>query len=196
MCFEAYTYLSSLTYDQAQISAFVSFMNVMGIVYNGGFCIGNVLRTNVGNLLGSQKFEQAKNLYWFYIFIMSCVGVIGGGLMYWFRMAIAGVYTGLEDVSGLLGQLIGIYSLALIPEFILGMNNTVMRITGNVAKMIVYLLTTFVGLSVLLAVCLCFWMGMGVVGLGVAFGLTTWVLNVLYLVDIKNMDWKKVSIDL
>ena len=171
-------------------------MNVMGIVYNGGFCIGNVLRTNVGNLLGSQKFEQAKNLYWFYIFIMSCVGVIGGGLMYWFRMAIAGVYTGLEDVSGLLGQLIGIYSLALIPEFILGMNNTVMRITGNVAKMIVYLLTTFVGLSVLLAVCLCFWMGMGVVGLGVAFGLTTWVLNVLYLVDIKNMDWKKVSIDL
>jgi Na+-driven multidrug efflux pump len=139
LCFEAYTYLSSLTYDQAQISAFVSFMNVMGIVYNGGFCIGNVLRTNVGNLLGSRKFDQAKNVYWFYVFIMSCVGVIGGGLMYWFRMSIAGVYTGLEDVSGLLGQLIGIYSLALIPEFILGMNNTVMRITGNVAKMIIYL---------------------------------------------------------
>ena len=91
--------MASLTYDQAQISAYVSFVNVSCVFYVSGLGIGNTFRTHVSNLIGAGRFELAKNVTWFYQFAIFVLAAILGIILVLSKHLLAGIYTPIVEVN-------------------------------------------------------------------------------------------------
>ena len=193
-CFEINTWMASLTYNQIQISAFVSLVNVSCMHYVTGLGISNALRTNVANLIGQNKQIQAKNLSWFYqfcIFIFAFVEMI---VLFTCRGYLAAVYTPQKDVSIVLQENIAIYSICCIPELLLGSLTTIQRLAGNMCKIIVCQTFSFLLCAGVMGSVLCFYCGYGVPGLVWGIAAAAWICNFIYQFIMVRIDWEKITL--
>ena len=184
--------MASLTYNQIQISAFVSFVNVSCMHYVTGLGISNALRTNVANLIGQNKKIHAKNLSWFYqlcVFIFAFVEMI---VLYSCRGYLAAVYTPLKNVSIILQDNIAIYSLACIPELLIGTQTTLQRIAGNMCTIIVSQTFSFLLCAGAMGAMLCFYCDHGVPGLVWGIAAAAWICNFIYWIILARLDWEKL----
>lgn len=112
--FEANTYFSGITHDQDQISAFVSWVNITGILFTVGLGFGNVVRVNVSNYVGEGKHAQAKNASLFYTVMAAIFGGILMILISVFPYAIASVYTPLKSVTAWLVPILYVFSIGAL----------------------------------------------------------------------------------
>lgn len=67
-------FLAAYTYDQVQITAYVSFINMTTLVFCFGQGIAVYMRTNVGNYIGEKRFTHAKNCAYFCLSITYILG--------------------------------------------------------------------------------------------------------------------------
>jgi Na+-driven multidrug efflux pump len=74
--FEFNTYLASLTHDQYEITAFVSWVNIAGFLFTIGLGFSNVTRTRVSSYIGGGRPVQAMHAARFFTFMAACVGMI------------------------------------------------------------------------------------------------------------------------
>jgi len=193
--FEANTYFSGITHDQNQISAFVSWVNITGILFTFGLGFGNVVRANVSNYIGEGKYTQAKNACLFYTVLSGIVGFIFMILILALPNSIASIYTPLESVQSWIVPILYVYSIGAFLEMVSGIQNTIMRVTNRTGQVIIIVASTF-----LLQLCFCSWLfgfelGWGVIGFTLSFVLASLVSNIVFAIIIhKKINWNLVKI--
>ena len=163
--FELNTYMAAITHDQDQISAFVSFVNITGIVFTIGLGFGNVSRTALSNYVGKKKHIQAKNVQLFYLLLVSIVGTIMFVVLVSASGPITKLYSNLENIDFWLRNIILIYSIGALGEMISGTLNTTLRVANRTGSVVVIVLITFVVELVSLSYLFAFVANMKVLGL-------------------------------
>lgn len=190
--FEFNTYLAGLTHDQAQISAFVSWVNFSGILFTFGLGFGNITRTRVSNYMGSNEPVRCLNAARFYTFAAFCVGVICLLMIVTHRYFIANIYSPLMIIQDILADTMIYYSFGSVFELVLGSQNTLMRLAGRALTIVYVNLALFFVLLGFLSIVFGFILGMHVPGMVLAFVIVTFSINCtfFYILNFQT-DWKK-----
>jgi Na+-driven multidrug efflux pump len=143
--FEANTYLAGITHDQDQISAFVSWVNITGILYafgkffylkKIGLGFANVSRTTVSTYVGGKKSVQAKNSSYFFITWCAVLGVLALILLPLNAENIASVYSPLESIKAWIRPILYVFSIGAMFEMVNGTQNTILRVVGKTSKVV------------------------------------------------------------
>jgi Na+-driven multidrug efflux pump len=180
--FEFNTYLASLTHDQYEITAFVSWVNIAGFLFTIGLGFSNVTRQRVSGYIGKKSPVQAMNAARFFTFMAACVGMIFLILIECLRYPIASIYTPFPEIQDIIAKLLVPYGFGAVFELIVGCQNTLMRLTGRAMVMTYLMLGYFVISLGMLSYLLGFVAGLKVPGMVLAFVIVTLALNVNYFV--------------
>jgi len=133
--FEFNTYLASLTHDQNEITAFVSWVNIAGFLFTIGLGFSNVTRQRVSSYIGKESPVQALNAARFFTFMAAVVGLLFLICIESCRYGIASIYTPLSDIQEIIAKLLIPYGFGAVFELIVGCQNTLMRLTGRAMTM-------------------------------------------------------------
>lgn len=191
--FEANTYLAAITQDQDQISAFVSWVNITGMIYAFGLGFGNVARTSVSNYVGGGKHVQAKHSSHFFIAMSAFLGVVLMIVLPLNAGSIASVYSPLEPIKAWIRPVLYIYAVGALFEMINGTQNTILRVGGKTSQVVGIVISTFLGLLVAVSLVCAFALDMGDCGLVLGFDAAVIVANAIFFFMIKRLDWSKVE---
>ena len=83
----------------------------------------------------------------------------------------------------------------MIPESLLGAQQTLQRIAGNLNTIVFVQTGTFLLSAILIGYVLCFHLGYGVIGLVYGIVVGTWVCNIFYWVILRKFVWDGMVID-
>ena len=163
--YELNIYMAALTHDENQISAFVSFINITGFPSIIGLGFGNISRRVLSNYVGEKKYIQAKNVQLFYLFLTTIVGIIFMILFISSSGTISKIYSDTEKIDFWLRNMIRIFSIGAVAEFMTGILKTTLRVANRTGTVAVIVSMTYVFELLLLSYLLGFVAHMKVLGL-------------------------------
>lgn len=192
--FEFNNYLTGMMEHQMQISAWVSWLNITGILYSIGQGFSNATRTNVGNYIGEGKFIQAKNYSNFSIFITSVFGLFISLLLLKNIPFVASLYSPLEEIQSWLRSILYIYIVGAACEIIIGNFNTLMRLTGKAHLDVIIMVLGYCTFGPIMSWYFGFYLKMGIEGLMLSFVLNVSGCIIAFFILIQKTNWDNLKI--
>lgn len=103
------TYMIGITQRNSEIAAYTQWTSISAMFNSASDSFGFINRINVAHLLAKKKPEDAKNLAWFCIVIVTIIGTFLSGTFLTLNSYIAGLYTGIDSVYILLKDILFMY---------------------------------------------------------------------------------------
>ena len=190
------TYLTGTLHKINSMVAWVSWLNITGFLYSQGLGASNVTRTRVGNYIGEGKFIQAKNYSNFSILISSIFGLIISILLLAFNNTITHIYSDEYDERQQLSSILYIYVIGAYCSVVIGIFNTLMRLTEKAYQDVVVMVSGFFILSPFLSYSLGSYFEMGINGIMLSFVTNITFCIVIFFTQMQKTKWNDLRTDL
>ena len=125
------TYLVALLHHEPSLSAYGFMDNFLGIWFGIGLGMGDVVKANIGNLIGERKIVEAKNSANFYKFISIIFGFCLSLLVLGLSRYLAHFSSDVEVVYDILVILLMISSVQCVSGMLIGTQCSLMRMYGK-----------------------------------------------------------------
>ncbi len=169
-------------------------MSINSISFIPGWGFGIAATTLIGQSLGSKKYETAEKCGWETIkismFIMSALAI----LIFIFARQLVGIYTNEREVLEIGTKAIRIFSFSQPFLAIVIVVSGGLRGAGDI---LFVMFTSFVGiwgLRVFVTYTLDAFLGMGIMGVWIAFCADFFIRSIMYMVRFKKGKWKLIKL--